>query len=137
MSGRTPLAELIQSRMRELALTNEVLGRRLGYSNPAKAAGRVYALCNGLPFSAKSRFALWRLPEALELPADVVVQAIAKTERLFAEWEREAEEQRRRAREAEDTAWRASFCPHAVIQTEYTVPTQICICALRAGRDAG
>ncbi len=133
MSGRTPLAELIQSRMRELGLSDEALGRRLGNTNPAKAAGRVYALCNGLPFSAKSRFALWRLSGALELPADVVVQAIADTERLLAQWELEAEEQRRRAREAEDAAWRASFCPHAVIQTEYTVPTQICICGFTGG----
>jgi len=100
---------------------------------PAKAAGRVYALCNGQPFSAKSRFALWRLPEALELPADVVMQALAATEQLFAEREREAEEQRRLIREAEDAAWMASFRPHAVIQTEHTIPTQITICGLMGG----
>ena len=94
----------------------------------------MHALCNGLPFSAKSRFALWRLPEALEAPpADVVLQAVADTERLFAEREREAEEQRRLAREAEDAAWRTSFRPHAVIQTEHTVPTQITICGLTGG----
>src|ERR1700710_1291059 len=125
VTHRTPLAGLIQDRMQELGLTDEALGRRLGYLNPAKAAGRVHALCNGQPFSAKSRFALWRLPEALELPTDVVMQAIADTERLFAEREREAEEQRRLASEAEEAAWRASFRPHAVIQTERTVPTQI------------
>ena len=67
---------------------------------------------DGLPFSAKSRFALWRLPEALDLPADVVVQVVADTERLFAERQLEAEEQRRLAREAEDAAWRARFLPH-------------------------
>jgi hypothetical protein len=130
---RTPLADLIQARMQELGLNDEALGKRLGYSNPAKAAGRVHALCNGLPLSAKSRFALWRLPEALELPAEVVTQAVADTEELFAEREREAEEQRRLTREAEDAAWRASFQPHAVIQTEYTVPTQITICGLMGG----
>jgi hypothetical protein len=119
--------------MQELGLTDEALGRRLGYSNSAKAAGRVHALCNGQPFSAKSRFALWRLPDALELPADVVLQAIADTERLFAEREREADEQRRRVLHAEDAAWRRSFRPHAVIQTEYTVPTQITICGLMGG----
>lgn len=53
--------------MQELGLTDEALGLRLGYANPAKAAGRVYALCNDRPFSAKSRFALWRLPDVLEL----------------------------------------------------------------------
>ncbi|MGH1570715.1 hypothetical protein ACRAWG_08680 [Methylobacterium sp. P31] len=133
MTQRTPLADLIQNRMEELGLTDEALGRRLGYSNPAKAAGRVHALTNGLPFSAKSRFALWRLPAALEVRADVVVQAVADTERLFAQWERGAEDQRRRVQEAEDRAWRKSFQPHAVIQTEYTVPSQITICGLLGG----
>src|SRR4051812_22820527 len=133
MTHQTPLAGLIQARMRELGLTAEALGRRLGYTNPAKAAGRVHALCNGLPFSAKSRFALWRLPEALELPADIVVQTISSTERLFADLQRDAEEQRRLAQEAEDAAWRKSFRPHAVVQTEYTVPTQITICGFMGG----
>ncbi|GJE44388.1 hypothetical protein [Methylobacterium soli] len=133
MSGYTPLADLIQKRMRELGLTEEALGRRLGYTNSAKAAGRVHALCNGLPLSAKSRFALWRLPEALEVPAAVVLLAVADTERLFAQWELEAEEERRLAREAEEAAWRASFHPHAVIQTEHTVPTQITFCGLTGG----
>jgi len=121
--------------MRELNLTAEALGQRLGYKNPAKAAERVYALCNGLPFSAKSRLALWRLPDALELPADVVLQATADTERLFAEGEREAEKQHRRASEADDAAWRASFQPHAIIQPEHTVPTQITICGLTGGAE--
>src|SRR4051812_15144459 len=104
MSGCTALADLIRKRMTELGLSDEALGRRLGYTNPAKAAGRVHALCNGQPFSAKSRFALRRLPDALEVPADLVVQAVANTERLFADREREAEEQRRLAREAEEAA---------------------------------
>src|SRR6478735_2020094 len=133
MTCPTPLATLIRIRIQELGLTEEALGRRLGYTNPAKAAGRVHALCNGLPFSAKSRFALWRLPDALELPADVVFQAIADTEQIFAQREREAEGHRRLAQEAEDAAWRRSFRPHAVIQTEHTVPTQITICGLMGG----
>jgi len=99
MTCPTPLANLIRIRIQELGLTEEALGRRLGYSNPAKAAGRVYALCNALPFSAKSRFALLRLPAALELPVEVVTQAVTDTERLFAEREREAEERRRLAAE--------------------------------------
>src|SRR4051794_39589370 len=99
MTCPTPLANLIRIRIQELGLTEEALGRRLGYSNPAKATGRVYALCNDQPFSAKSRFALWRLPEALELSADVVMQTIADTERLFADREREAEKQRHLAQE--------------------------------------
>ncbi|MER2266525.1 hypothetical protein [Methylobacterium oxalidis] len=133
MTRPTPLADLIRTRMQELDLTEEALGRRLGYTNPAKAAGRVHALTNGLPLSAKSRFALWRLPEALELSPAIVLQAVADTEQLFAESEREAEEERRLAQEAEEAAWRASFQPHAVIQTEHTVPTQITFCGLTGG----
>ncbi|MFD0935425.1 hypothetical protein ACFQ12_09545 [Methylobacterium trifolii] len=133
MIRQTPLSDLIQNRMRELGLSEEAMGRRLGYANPAKAAGRVYALCNGQPFSAKSRFALRRLPEALGLPVDVVVHAVAATERLFADRKREAEERRRLTQEAEDAAWRKTFRPHAVIQTKYTVPTQITICGLMGG----
>jgi hypothetical protein len=47
MQSKLPLAELIQSRLRQLGLTPQALGFRLGYSNAAKAAGRVYAICEG------------------------------------------------------------------------------------------
>ena len=60
-------------------------------------------------------------------------QAVAATEELFAAQEREAEGQRRLAREQEDREWRAAFKPHAVIQTERTVPSQITICGLTGG----
>src|SRR6266571_5042720 len=40
-----------------------LLGFRLGYQNPLKAAGRVDALCWGHITSEKSRLALRRLPE--------------------------------------------------------------------------
>ena len=43
---QTPLGQLVQSRMTELGLTPEALGFRLNYRNPAKAAGRVLALCD-------------------------------------------------------------------------------------------
>ena len=68
---------------------------------------------------------------------DIVVQAISSTERLFADLQRDAEEQRRLAREAEDAAWRKSFRPQAVIQTEHTVPIQITICGLMGRLIAG
>ena len=129
----TPLAHLIQTRMQELGLDREALGFRLGYQNPLKAAGRVYALCNGHLTSAKSRAALRRLPEAIEVPSEAVQRALDATEERFAEQERQAEAQRRLAREEEERAWRAAFKPHAVIQTERTVPSQITICGLMGG----
>ena len=68
-----------------------------------------------------------------ELPPEMVEQAVVATEQLLAEMEREAEDERRRAQEEEDAAWRAAFRPHAVVQTEHTVPTQITICGLTGG----
>ena len=49
--------------------------------------------------------------------------------------ERHAEENRRRVLEEEERAWEASFKPHAVIQTETTVPSQIIICGLTGGAE--
>jgi hypothetical protein len=59
MSFHTPLAELIKCRMEEVGLDR--------HQNPLKAAGRVDALCEGHIISRKSRAALERLPQALEL----------------------------------------------------------------------
>ena len=39
------------------------------------------------------------------------------------------------AEEEEDAEWRASFKPHAVIQTETTIPSQITICGLTGGAE--
>ena len=52
---------------------------------------------------------------------------------MLAEQERQAEEERRLAREREEAEWRAAFRPHAIIQTERTVPSQITICGLTGG----
>ena len=119
--------------MKELNLDRHALGFRLGYKNPAKAAGRVDALCWGHLTNRKSRAALARLPDALELPAEVVAQAVIETEQVLAEQERQAEEERRLAREKEEAEWRAAFTPHAILQTERTVPSQITICGLTGG----
>src|SRR4051812_25743247 len=133
MSNDLPLATLIQSRLKELDLDRQTLGFRLGYKNPAKAAGRVDALCWGHLTNRKSQAALARLPDALELPAEVVAQAVTETEQVLAEQERHAEEERCRAREKEEAEWRAAFKPHAILQTERTVQSQITICGLTGG----
>ena len=87
MPPRNPLADLIQTRMSELGLDEEALGFRLGYKNPVKATGRIHALCYGHLSSRKSRYALNRLPEALELAPEVVEQALAATKDLLAKVE--------------------------------------------------
>src|SRR5215207_4304227 len=113
--------------MHELELDPQVLGARLGYQNPSKAAGRVYALCDGHLTSRKSIAALARLPEALEVSPEVVTRAVVSTEEMLAERACQAQEERHRAAEAEKAEWRRTFKPHAVIQTERTVPSQITI----------
>ena len=57
-----------------------------------------------------------RLPASLEVPAEVVTEAVAETARQM--------------RAAEDAAWRAAFKPHAIILTEHTRPTQITMAAI-------
>src|SRR5215217_3456966 len=101
MTAHLPLARLMQTRMDELGLDHQSLGFRLGYTNPLKAAGLVDALCSGFLISPKSRAALGRLPEALELSPEVVRQAVTATEKVLAEMKRQAEEECRLARERE------------------------------------
>jgi len=128
-----PLAELIERRMEELGLDRQALGFRLGYRNPLKAAGRVDALREGHIISRKSQAALERLPLALEIAPEVVEQAVMRTLELFGEIERKAEDERRRAAEAEEAECRRTFEPHAVILTERTFPSSIVMCGLTGG----
>ena len=133
MQRKLPLAELIQSRLRQLDLTPEELGFRLGYSNPAKAVGRVHALCDGYLDNRKSRAALVRLADALELPADEVAHVIELTRLSFAERKRIADERKRSEIHAKEVGWRAKFKPHAVIITERRIASQMTFCALAGG----
>jgi hypothetical protein len=126
---RSPLARLIHLRMLQLGIDSQALGFRLGYQNPAKATGRVYALCDGHLANRKSKAALLRLPDALELPSHVVAQAILATVRQ----ERRRIEDNRAAREAEEAAWRTNFSPHAIIEVEHTVLSQITVVGLTGG----
>jgi hypothetical protein len=131
----TPLAVLIETRMKQLGIERAALGLRLGYRNPAKAAGRVYALCDGHITSTKSKTALERLPEAIELSAEVVETAVNATLSFLADLKRQEDEKLRIARENEDAAWRATFKPHAIIQGERSIPTSITMYAITGGSE--
>jgi hypothetical protein len=131
-----PIAALIEARLHELNLDPTGLGLRLGYKNPAKAAGRVHAICAGLLYSPKSKAALPRLVAALELPATVVEQAILETRIAIGEEQRTAREKEKLEREAKDAEWRKNFRPHAVILTERRIPSQITFCGLTGGAAA-
>jgi hypothetical protein len=133
MQIESSLARLIKRRSQELGLDARALGLRLGYQNPAKAAGRVDALCAGHIFSRKSRAALGRLANALAVPEHVVQDALAATEALMVELQRQAQEEKRFAADADEVRWRAAFRPHAVIETASRCPSQIVICGLTGG----
>jgi hypothetical protein len=135
VNTQSPLARLIQARIQQLGIDAQALGFRLGYRNAAKGAGRVNALCDGYLVNRKSKAALARLPEALELPSEVVEQAVTATEQLILilEQMRQREEDHRVARDAEAAEWRRSFRPHAIMYTERTIPSQITFCGLTGG----
>lgn len=134
MIDRTPLADLILRRMKELGLDHASLGHRLGYKNPVKAAGRVHAMMDGnVPLSSKSRAAIGRLPDALEVDKDIVARAVAETDQIAASEARRADDERRAARERGEAEWRAAFAPHAVLHTSRTVPSQITMCGMTGG----
>jgi hypothetical protein len=128
-----PIAELIRTRSQHLGLSAEGLGFRLGYQNPARAAGRVHALCQGYLASRKSKSALGRLAGALEVPEHGVQEAIAATEASIAERDRKLRVREQVAQEAAEARWRANFRPHAVIDTVGKCPTQIVICGMTGG----
>ncbi len=135
MITRTPLAVLIETRIQQLGIDRAALGLSLGYRNPAKAAGRVYALCDGHITSTKSKTALRRLPDAIEVPAQIVDTAVNATLSFLAELKRQEDEKLRTARENEDAAWRATFKPHAIIQGERTMPASITMYSITGGSE--
>ena len=132
-ANRSPLRALLAERMAALGLDDVTLGMRLGYRNPAKARGRVRALGDGFLDNEHSRHALARLAQALVVAPAVVDDAVAATRaalREVAEEDARAEEERRRA---SDVAYRRTFRPHAVLETEHSTPSQIVICLLCGG----
>src|SRR3984893_11059923 len=63
------------------------------------------------------------LPQALEISAETVKRALDQTVR-------ELELAEEHEAEARDKIWRENFCPHAIILTEWTVPSPIFVAAM-------
>jgi hypothetical protein len=104
-----PIETLVRDRCEELGLKPVELVRRCGYQNMSKGLRRIEQLRAG-DFAGTSGL-LRTLPVALQVPVDVVEEAIQATQRYL--------------REAPEAAWRAAFRPHAVIITERTIPQPI------------
>jgi hypothetical protein len=135
MNQPQTLADLIAARCHELGLDPRALGHRLGYSNPAKAVGRVQALCDGHVTSGKSQKALERLPEALGVERTVVDAAVATTVLILSTARKIVLEDQRRVMEAAEAGWRANFQPHGVILTSNRRPSNLAMCAMTGGID--
>ena len=105
---------LVRDRCDELGLKPVELVRRCGYQNASKGLRRLEQLRAG-DFASTTGL-LRTLPAALQLPVDVVEEAIQATQRY--------------QREAAEAAWRAAFRPHAVIITERTIPQPIFVACM-------
>jgi hypothetical protein len=109
-----PITALISRRCKELHLRPVELVRRCGYQNITKGLRRLDSLSQG--YFDGTEGLIRGLPAGLQVPTEVVQEAVEDTKRQIFE-----------AREA---AWRAAFRPHAVIMTERERPTQIFIAAI-------
>src|SRR6476469_9328012 len=97
---------LVRGRCEELGLKPVELVRRCGYQNVSKGLRRLEQLRAG--DFARTSGLLRALPAALQVPVDVVEEAIQGTQRYQCE--------------AAEAAWRAAFRSHAVIITQRTIP---------------
>ena len=115
MSGDLlPIQALICNRSDELGLSAVELVRRCSFKNIAKGLRRLEQLCQGN--FRRSLGLIAGLPVALEVPGEVVKTAIEASQRQL--------------REAEETAWRTGFRPHAMIVTERKIPQPIFVAAV-------
>jgi hypothetical protein len=109
-----PIDELISSRCLELDVGPVELVRRCGYKNIAKGLRRLEQLHRGEVKSTRGLIS--GLPQALDLPAEVVQKAVDDTTKQL--------------HEAHEAAWRASFKPHAIILTDRRIPHPIFVAAM-------
>ena len=104
---------LVSRRCDELGLSPKGLIRRCGYKNVSKGLRRLGQLRAG-DFKGSAGL-IGMLPAALEVPVDVVKNAVEETKRYL--------------QESEEAAWRAAFRPHAVTLTERDIPQPIFVAA--------
>jgi hypothetical protein len=108
-----PIQVLISSRCSELGLRPVEVVRRCGYKNVSKGLRRLEDISRGC--FAGTDTLIRNLPDALEVRAEVVKQAVEETKRHLLE--------------AEESAWREEFKPHAIILTERERPQPLFVAA--------
>ena len=116
------ITELIHERCVELGLNNREFLQRLGYANVSKAQRRLDSLYCGDLISPRG--VLEKLPVALDLPTEVIEEAVEVFKRKLV-----AEDEQRRS---------TAFKPKAYIITNPDRPRSITICAItNCGRYRG
>jgi hypothetical protein len=114
-----PIATLIAERRRKLGLRPSEVAARCGYRNLSKGVRRLEQVLVGDLERADTL--LRGLPKALNLPPDVIQEAIDETVRQIA-----AEQ---------DALWRASFHPSAYLLGTTDRPSQILFFAITGGAE--
>jgi len=125
-SNQLAIETLILERSEALGLKRSDLVLRAGFKNVAKGLRRLDQLCAGELKATASLIA--GLPVALELPPEVIADAVRQTAQQVAGAERIAEQ------EAE-AAWRASFEPCAYFVGTAEKPSSICIYGISGGAE--
>lgn len=114
MTADLPIRLLLETRCKELRLSHAALVSRLGYKNKAKGLRRLDQILVG---DFKTLIVIIQhLPEALEVPVEIVNQAVDDTKKQL--------------HGAREQASRAAFKPHAIILTERAVPSPIFVAAV-------
>jgi hypothetical protein len=125
-ANRFEIEVLIHDRIATLKLDRSDLVRRAGFKNVAKGLRRLDQLCSGELKATRALIA--GLPAALELPPEVIFDAIRQTERQIAEAKQIAKQQ-------EDAVWRANFRPCAFLVGTTTRPSSGFMFEISGGTD--
>ena len=117
---------LILERSSALKLGRSDLVRRAGFKNVSKGLRRLDELCVGELKRTATLIAA--LPAALELPPEVVADAVRQTAQQVADARRIAEQE-------EESAWRAKFQPCAYFVGTTDRPSSISMYGISGGGD--
>lgn len=128
-----PLYTLVETRRKELNLSWPELVHRCGYRNTGKGLNRFNDIWQGSLRSESSAKILTALPAALELDADIIQDAIRRSEELLQQSCDRAKVEADKAAAAANAKWRALFKPEAYLLGTASRPSQITIYGMTGG----
>ena len=110
----------VEKRRKALELSRSGVVKRLGFKNLSKGCKRYDAFLGG---HIEQPFILQNLAAALDVDVDVIQATLETTRCAISDAEKQAEADA-------EAAWRRSFRPHGIIETEKSIPEPIFIAAL-------